>query len=175
MSLLSMIPLLIGNSSNVCSKSLLVKFLGLDGEEKETTGLDVNLVMTDYSMPGMNGFELLRKIKESSTLKEIPVVIMSSENILTRVDRCLEEGAEEFIVKPVKLSAVKRLKNIPTKGERGQNSNLCEREGTSKVLYNDIVGDKVTMPTPVTEDITPLALAIVVRLGGEVVEKSVAS
>ncbi|KAK6920774.1 Signal transduction response regulator, receiver domain [Dillenia turbinata] len=101
-----------------------LQFLGLDGEKKETAGFDglkVNLIMTDYSMPGMNGFELLKKIKESSTLKEIPVVIMSSENILTRVDRCLEEGAEEFIVKPVKLSDVKRLKNILTKGDKGQN------------------------------------------------------
>ncbi|GKG16777.1 two-component response regulator ARR5-like protein, partial [Tanacetum coccineum] len=49
--------------------------------------LKVNLIMTDYSMPGMTGFELLKKIKNSSTLKEIPVVIMSSENSLTRIDR----------------------------------------------------------------------------------------
>ncbi|KAL0296951.1 UNVERIFIED_CONTAM: Two-component response regulator ARR4 [Sesamum radiatum] len=47
----------------------------------------------------------------SSTFREIPVVIMSSENVLARIDRCLEEGAEDFIVKPVKLSDVKRLKN----------------------------------------------------------------
>ncbi|KAL3642207.1 arsenicals resistance [Castilleja foliolosa] len=54
--------------------------------------------MTDYSMPGMTRFELLQKIKSSSKLREIPIVIMSSENMLARIDRCLEEGAEDFLV-----------------------------------------------------------------------------
>ncbi|KAL6192459.1 PREDICTED: two-component response regulator ARR5 [Fragaria vesca subsp. vesca] len=92
-----------------------LQFLGLD-EEKSTSvgfdGLKVDLIITDYCMPGMTGYELLKKIKESSTFKEIPVVIMSSENVLARIDRCLEEGAEDFIVKPVKLSDVKRLKDF---------------------------------------------------------------
>ncbi|XP_054806455.1 two-component response regulator ARR6-like isoform X2 [Prosopis cineraria] len=88
-----------------------LQYLGLDGDENSIgfNSAKVNLIMTDYSMPGMTGFELLKKIKESSIFREIPVVIMSSENILTRIDRCLEEGAEEFLLKPVKLSDVKRL------------------------------------------------------------------
>ncbi|XP_015883563.2 two-component response regulator ARR6 [Ziziphus jujuba] len=96
-----------------------LQYLGLDGE-KSSVGLDglkVNLIITDYSMPGMTGYELLKKIKESTAFREVPVVIMSSENIITRIDRCLEEGAEEFIVKPVKLSDVNRLKNFIMKGE----------------------------------------------------------
>ncbi|RVW27556.1 Two-component response regulator ORR9 [Vitis vinifera] len=59
----------------------------------------VNLIITDYSMPGMTGYDLLRKIKESTSLKDIPVVIMSSENIPSRITRCLEEGAEDFFLK----------------------------------------------------------------------------
>ncbi|XP_061360299.1 two-component response regulator ARR5-like isoform X2 [Gastrolobium bilobum] len=98
-----------------------LQYLGLDGE-KGSLGLDgvkVNLIMTDYSMPGMTGYELLKKIKqESSVFREIPVVVMSSENILTRIDnRCLEEGAEEFLLKPVKLSDVTRLKDFIMRGE----------------------------------------------------------
>ncbi|KAI3467453.1 hypothetical protein Pfo_024116 [Paulownia fortunei] len=90
-----------------------LQFLGLDEEESSVgfDGLKVDLIITDYCMPGMTGYELLKKIKGSSTFREIPVVIMSSENILARIDRCLEEGAEDFIVKPVKLSDVKRLKS----------------------------------------------------------------
>ncbi|XP_004504497.1 two-component response regulator ARR17 isoform X2 [Cicer arietinum] len=97
-----------------------LQFLGLDEQRKTSEsddfvpGLKVDLVITDYCMPGMTGYELLKKIKESSTFKEIPVVIMSSENILPRIDRCLEEGAEDYIVKPVKLSDVKRLKGYMT-------------------------------------------------------------
>ncbi|XP_027346090.1 two-component response regulator ARR5-like isoform X3 [Abrus precatorius] len=100
-----------------------LQFLGLLDEQKmhtESNGfqrLKVDLIITDYCMPGMTGYELLKKIKESSTFREIPVVIMSSENILPRIDRCLEEGAEDFIVKPVKLSDVKRLKDYMTTKE----------------------------------------------------------
>ncbi|CAN0924099.1 Two-component response regulator ARR3 [Linum grandiflorum] len=94
-----------------------LQFLGLDGEEKKSSSvgnfdslkIKVDLIITDYCMPEMTGYDLLKKIKGSSTFSEIPVVIMSSENVLTRIDRCLEEGAEEFIVKPVKPSDVERL------------------------------------------------------------------
>ncbi|KAK7347208.1 hypothetical protein VNO80_21735 [Phaseolus coccineus] len=97
-----------------------LQYLGLDGETS-SLGFDsvkVNLIMTDYSMPGMTGYELLKKIKqESSVFREIPVVVMSSENVLTRIDSCLEEGAEEFLLKPVKLSDVRRLKDFIMKGK----------------------------------------------------------
>ncbi|KAK2965147.1 hypothetical protein RJ640_005310 [Escallonia rubra] len=104
----------------VDSGSRALQYLGLDGEKNSVgfDGLKVNLIMTDYSMPGMTGYELLKKIKQkSSALREIPVVIMSSEKVLARIDRCLEEGAEEFLMKPVKLSDVKRLKSFILRGE----------------------------------------------------------
>lgn len=103
----------------VDSGTRALQMLGLDGDQSsaEFDALKVNLIMTDYSMPGMTGYELLKKIKESSAFRAIPVVIMSSENIMTRIDRCLEEGAKDFLVKPVKLSDVERLKDFIMKGE----------------------------------------------------------
>ncbi|KAF1893048.1 hypothetical protein Lal_00024171 [Lupinus albus] len=98
-------------------------FLGLDGENCsiDFDSLKVNLIMTDYSMPGMTGYELLKRIKESCILRQIPVVVMSSENILTRIDSCLEEGAEDFLLKPVKLSDVKRLTDfMRSEGKKGE-------------------------------------------------------
>ncbi|KAM7269247.1 hypothetical protein ACFE04_024744 [Oxalis oulophora] len=96
-----------------------LQFLGLDEEQSQSQsgfdGLKVDLIITDYCMPGMTGYELLKKLKESSTFRQIPVVIMSSENVLPRIDMCLEEGAEDFIVKPVKLSDVKRIKDFMIK------------------------------------------------------------
>ncbi|THU60217.1 hypothetical protein C4D60_Mb07t10320 [Musa balbisiana] len=46
---------------------------------------------------------------ESPKLREIPVVIMSSENDPDKINRCLEEGAEDFLLKPVRPSDVSRL------------------------------------------------------------------
>ncbi|KAI7754097.1 hypothetical protein M8C21_009612 [Ambrosia artemisiifolia] len=119
----------------VDSGSRALEYLGLEEDNNNSTHFDdlkVNMIITDYSMPGMTGFELLKKIKNSSTLKEIPVVIMSSENILTRIDRCLEEGAEDYLLKPVKLSDVKRLKDSILKTEnKGTNDVETELENNN--------------------------------------------
>ncbi|PIN21754.1 hypothetical protein CDL12_05541 [Handroanthus impetiginosus] len=100
-----------------------LEYLGLV-DEKKTSANDnvrkVSMIITDYCMPGMTGYELLKKIKESSVMKDVPVVIMSSENIPTRINKCLEEGAEMFMLKPLKHSDVKKLRrellcNAPVK------------------------------------------------------------
>ncbi|XP_057770406.1 two-component response regulator ORR9-like [Salvia miltiorrhiza] len=98
--------------------------------------VEVNLVITDYCMPGMTGYDLLKKIKESAILRDIPVVIMSSENVPSRITRCLEEGAEEFFLKPMKLSDVNKLrphmmrsksKNENEKQEKQENEEIISR------------------------------------------------
>ncbi|KAI3892925.1 hypothetical protein MKX03_006895 [Papaver bracteatum] len=109
--------------TTVDSGSKALQFLGLLEDEQRNISppsvssdfhqeIEVNLIITDYCMPGMTGYDLLKKIKESSSFKDIPVVIMSSENVPSRISRCLEEGAEEFFLKPVKLSDVKKLKPV---------------------------------------------------------------
>ncbi|KAL9390349.1 hypothetical protein Peur_018954 [Populus x canadensis] len=117
-----------------------LKLLGLlDEEDKSSSSsssagfdvLKVDLIITDYCMPGMTGYELLKKIKESTTFREIPVVIMSSENVVARIDRCLEEGAEDFIVKPVKLSDVKRIRDYMASREVRSVQNQEERSSSN--------------------------------------------
>ncbi|KAJ0101741.1 hypothetical protein Patl1_05375 [Pistacia atlantica] len=118
----------------VDSGSKALEFLGLLNEEEEINSefasfsphhhdIEVNLIITDYCMPGMTGYDLLRKIKKSASLKDIPVVIMSSENVPSRINRCLEEGAEEFFLKPVQLSDVSKLKPHLMKGKSKENIN----------------------------------------------------
>ncbi|VFQ94779.1 unnamed protein product [Cuscuta campestris] len=78
---------------------------------------EVNLIITDYSMPGMTGYDLLREIKGCSAFKHIPVVVVSSEDVPSRIRSCLSEGAEEFCLKPVRLADVKpHLLNAACKG-----------------------------------------------------------
>ncbi|GAY61172.1 hypothetical protein CUMW_207760 [Citrus unshiu] len=82
--------------TTVDSGSKALEFLGLhedDGQSSHSVypnmhqEVGVNLVITDYCMPGMTGYDLLKKIKESSSLRDIPVVIMSSENVPSRISR----------------------------------------------------------------------------------------
>ncbi|XP_021909978.1 two-component response regulator ORR3-like isoform X2 [Carica papaya] len=84
-----------------------LEFLGLANGQHPTNN-DVNLIVTDYCMPEMTGYELLKR--ESPTMKEIPVVILSSENNPHRIEQCLEEGANEYMLKPLRQQDVKKLK-----------------------------------------------------------------
>ncbi|KAK6127217.1 hypothetical protein DH2020_039016 [Rehmannia glutinosa] len=106
--------------TTVDSGSKALEFLGWHEDDRSNSNetsvspknhqeVEVNLVITDYCMPGMTGYDLLKKMKESSSLRNIPVVIMSSENVPSRITRCLEEGAEDFFLKPMKLSDVNKL------------------------------------------------------------------
>lgn len=113
----------------VDSGSKALEFLGLNGENELRDSkpasvspdpyhqhIEINMIITDYCMPGMTGYDLLKKIKESKYFKDIPVVIMSSENVPSRINRCLKEGAEEFFLKPVQLSDVNKLRPHLMKG-----------------------------------------------------------
>uniref|UniRef100_A0A7N0V6E3 Response regulatory domain-containing protein n=1 Tax=Kalanchoe fedtschenkoi TaxID=63787 RepID=A0A7N0V6E3_KALFE len=83
---------------------------GADKQHVDHVEMEVNLIITDYCMPGMTGYDLLKRIKKSSSLRDVPVVIMSSENVPSRINRCLEEGADDFLLKPVQLSDMSKLK-----------------------------------------------------------------
>ncbi|KAL0697564.1 hypothetical protein Bca4012_053686 [Brassica carinata] len=123
-----------------------LELLGLDNEKAsvELQRLKVDMIITDYCMPGMTGYELLKKIKESSSFRQVPVVIMSSENVLTRIDRCLEEGAEDFLLKPVKLADVKRLRNCLTGDVKLSNGNKRKLPEDSVTVH----ASSLPPPTP---------------------------
>ncbi|KAK7378079.1 hypothetical protein VNO80_03515 [Phaseolus coccineus] len=132
--------------TTVDSGSKALEFLGLRENDKTNPStpsvslnnnhqeVEVNLVITDYCMPGMTGYDLLKKIKESSSLRNIPVVIMSSENVPSRISRCLEEGAEEFFLKPVRLSDLNKLKPHMKKTKLKD-----QKQGTAEKIENSEV------------------------------------
>ncbi|XVE95499.1 hypothetical protein REPUB_Repub02eG0102900 [Reevesia pubescens] len=77
-------------------------------QSSQQEGLKVNLIMTDFCMPGISGYDLLKRVKGSSW-KDVPVVVMSSENVPSRISMCLEGGAEEFLLKPLQLSDLDKI------------------------------------------------------------------
>jgi DNA-binding response OmpR family regulator len=73
----------------------------LDGE----TGLAVarvehpDLVLLDLIMPGMQGFEVLKLLKEDASTSSIPVIILSNLGQDSDVKKALEAGAVDYLVK----------------------------------------------------------------------------
>jgi len=59
-----------------------------------------DILLLDIVMPGMDGFEVLRTIKADPTLRDIPVIVISSLEEMEDSVRAIELGAEDFLTKP---------------------------------------------------------------------------
>ncbi len=81
----------------------------LDGEA-------VDLVLLDIIMPGMDGIEVLRRIKGRQP--ELPVIMVTATSAIDHAIAALREGAEDFVRKPVDLDALAlSVQNVLKKGE----------------------------------------------------------
>lgn len=59
-----------------------------------------DLIILDIRMPEMNGDEFLSYIKKNGLFKDIPVIILSGEESSAMRIKMLEEGADDYILKP---------------------------------------------------------------------------
>lgn len=55
----------------------------------------------DLNMPGWNGFELLRRLREDETTRHVPVIILTTSKEPSDISRCYELGANSYVSKPV--------------------------------------------------------------------------
>ncbi len=60
------------------------------------------LILLDIKMPKMDGFAVLEKVKEDPQLRLIPVLMLTSTDDQTEVNRCYTLGANSYIVKPIR-------------------------------------------------------------------------
>ncbi len=58
-----------------------------------------DLVLLDIVLPKMDGFEVLRKVKENEKLKNIPIVLLTNLGQKNEVEKGLSLGANEYIIK----------------------------------------------------------------------------
>lgn len=72
-----------------------------------------DLIISDIRMPLMMGDEFLHYMKTNELFKSIPIIMLSSEESTTERIRLLEEGAEDYILKPFNPLELKiRIKKI---------------------------------------------------------------
>ncbi|KAJ0564264.1 putative response regulator and transcription factor RR-A-type family [Helianthus annuus] len=69
----------------------------------------IDLVLTEVVMPYLSGIGLLTKIMNLVPRKNIPVIMMSSDDSMGIVFNCLSKGAVDFLVKPIRKNELKNL------------------------------------------------------------------
>jgi two-component system chemotaxis response regulator CheY len=93
-----------------------------DGEEAlnviSENYCDISLILLDWNMPGIDGYELLRIIKSDDRFKSIPVMMVTTESEKLSIIKAIQAGANHYVVKPFTMEEVtKKMFEALGKGE----------------------------------------------------------
>ena len=71
-----------------------------------------NLVLLDLMMPGIDGFEVIRRLRADEATKDLPIIILSALNSEQDISKGFQLGANDFINKPIIME--KLLSSVTT-------------------------------------------------------------
>ena len=80
---------------------------GIEALEQIASSPDVQLVLSDINMPGMNGVDLVRKLREQHDAKKLPIVMITTEGGEMMRSKALELGANGYVSKPFTPEAIR--------------------------------------------------------------------
>jgi two-component system, chemotaxis family, chemotaxis protein CheY len=73
---------------------------GLEALEQMKGNPDVELMLVDWNMPEMNGFDLIRAIRAERAYDRVRILMVTSEAQGEKVTQALSAGANEYLMKP---------------------------------------------------------------------------
>lgn len=73
---------------------------GREGLTQLSGGGKVDLVLVDWNMPEMDGFEFLVAARANVTWRDVPIIMVTTETEMSQMQRALDAGASEYIMKP---------------------------------------------------------------------------
>ncbi len=98
----------------------------------------IDIMFVDINMPKMNGIELVRKVRDQKDAKELPIVMITSEKTMDKVEAALDSaGADSYITKPFTVDELnKKLETLIYKaGKRADSMKKQKSSGFfSKLL-----------------------------------------
>ena len=60
----------------------------------------VDIVLVDWNMPEMNGYEFVCAVRKEDAYKDLPLMMVTTETEMSQVVKALEAGANEYVMKP---------------------------------------------------------------------------
>lgn len=95
------------NPLHWCSNgSDALDYLFKTGAYSDNTDSRPDLVLLDLNMPGIDGREVLNRMKADEKLRSVPVVILTTSSDSRDIDKCYDLGASTYIQKPVTFTGL---------------------------------------------------------------------
>ena len=123
----------------------------------------IDLVILDIMMPGMDGFEVCRRVKRTEATRQVPVILLTALDDSESHLRGIEAGADDFITKPANpvelMARVRSLVRV-----RRMNRELVSLENALISLANAVEAkDNYTLGH--TQRVSTLAVAVGAKMG----------
>jgi len=88
-------------------KDILEGADGVEGWAAIDANPDVDMLITDWNMPEMNGLELVIKVRADARFKDLPIIMVTTEGGKAEVITALKAGVNNYIVKPFTPAVLK--------------------------------------------------------------------
>ncbi|RWX66140.1 response regulator, partial [Mesorhizobium sp. M4B.F.Ca.ET.089.01.1.1] len=85
---------------------------GRDGIALLEENSDVDAALIDIMMPEMDGYETMRRIRNTPAIAHIPLISVTAKAMKGDRQKCLEAGASDYIAKPVDLDLLMALLRV---------------------------------------------------------------
>ncbi|HKP73213.1 MAG TPA: adenylate/guanylate cyclase domain-containing protein [Pyrinomonadaceae bacterium] len=102
-----------------------------------------DLVLLDIMMPGLNGYQVLERLKATPESRDIPVIMISALDEIDSIVRCIEMGAEDYLPKPfnpvllrARVEASLEKKRLRDREQAYLAQLRVEREKSERLLLN---------------------------------------
>ena len=81
-------------------KDILEGADGVEGWSQMDANPDIEMLITDWNMPEMNGLELVKKVRSDERFVDLPIIMVTTEGGKAEVITALKAGVNNYIVKP---------------------------------------------------------------------------
>lgn len=82
--------------------------LGSEALRNSKVALRPSVILLDLNLPGIDGRDILDRIKQDKSFKEIPIVVFTTSSNPKDIELCYQKGANGYLVKPMDAQELKK-------------------------------------------------------------------